>query len=248
MFSLIDPIITETLKGIIEYFKKHQTVRNYSFFISPLICTTCCIILNFYGDNFIEPIQVLLGAIAVTFFILTSLALISLGDFKTNTEILANNLNDIKQEREKLIEKIGDDSVTNMARLTLNRMDEYYTINLNQAKTSYQWSIASIIIGLITLVTGIWLLFFMEKPNVTMGIISGASGILVEFIDACNIYIYNKSLSQLNLYFRQLATVQDTMLAVELCEKVSDENPKKIEITEKIILNLINRTQTSENS
>jgi hypothetical protein len=176
-------------------------------------------------------------------------AFISFTDIDLDKSGIFIELNNIKQEREKIKERISknENNVIDTIQLSLNQITEYYTINLNQARSSYNWSITAIIIGLSTLIAGAWLIFFRTNPNLTVGIITGISGILIEFIGASNLYIYNKSLRQLNLYFNQLINIQDTMLAIELCEKIDDTNPKKIEITEKIILALIGRSSMKEN-
>ena len=90
--------------------------------------------------------------------------------------------------------------------------------------------------------TGIWLIYFTENPNYNLALITGISGILIEFIGASNILIYNKSIKQLNIYFKELIKIQDTMLAIELCEGIKGNDEKKLEIKEKIIISLMSRS------
>ena len=197
-----------------------------------------------FSKEFYGTLKIFIGFISFFLFItVTSFTNITLDKDELKTE-----LEKIKQEREKIIEKISEkeNNVIGTIQLSLNQITEYYTINLSQARSSYRWSITAIIVGLITLLAGAWLIYFQETPNVTVGIITGISGILIEFIGASNIYIYNKSLAQLNLYFRELINIQDTMLAIELCEKIDSANPKKLEITEKIILSLMGRSSIRE--
>jgi len=58
---------------------------------------------------------------------------------------------EIKQEREKIIERIErEDSVLDVIRLNLNQITEYYTINKNQARRSFSFSALVIFLGFIT--------------------------------------------------------------------------------------------------
>jgi hypothetical protein len=50
-----------------------------------------------------------------------------------------------------------------------------------------------------------------------------------------------KSLEQVNFFFAQLIKVQDTMLSINLVDDIS-EDIKKIEMTEKIIVSLLERS------
>ncbi len=228
-------------KILISLLREHTNIRKAFAIALPILIGTATGLLLFFPYE-LKPEVIL--ALKIFSVLSIFLLLITLGSFTTikfDKDFLTDTLSNIKEEREKIIEKIGNDSVVNTVQLSLNQLTEYYTINLSQARNSYRWSIAAIVVGLLTLLAGAWLLFFQATPNFTIGIITGVSGILIEFIGASNIYIYNKSLSQLNMYFKELINIQDTMLAIELCEKINDANPKKLDITEKIIMNLINR-------
>lgn len=243
---MIDNIFDLT-KIFITLLREHTAYRRVLIIILPIIILGALGWLLFFPYQLKREVNTALKILIGISSFLLLIALASLTELKFDTDILTDRLSNIKEEREKLIDKIGNDSVVSTIQLSLNQLTEYYTINLSQAKNSYRWSIAAIVIGFLTLVAGAWLLFFQEKPNLTVGIITGISGILIEFIGASNIYIYNRSLSQLNMYFKQLINIQDTMLAIELCEKIDNANPKKVDITEKIIMNLIERNLSQAN-
>ena len=138
-------------------------------------------------------------------------------------------LKKIEDEREDLLKRIKENkttdkqtNATDTVLLNLNRITEYYTINLAQAKSSYRWSITSIVFGTLIIAYCIWSFTSRESSNLTMPIISGIAGIIMEFIGGCYFFMYKKSLSQLNLYFKELLKIQDTMLAIELCEKLKE--------------------------
>jgi hypothetical protein len=237
-------IFKSIISLLITLFRKNKKIRIYVVIGLSIYITSIILIQVFISEKIDKEVLQFLGALGSVCMFLFLIALISYTPYTIDKDGLKVELDIIKQEREKIIERISkkDNNVVDTIQLSLNKITEYYTINLSQARSSYKWSITAIVIGLITLIAGAWLIFFQTTPNITVGIITGISGILIEFIGASNIYIYNKSLSQLNLYFRELINMQDTMLAIELCEKIDNSNPNKIEITEKIILSLMGRS------
>jgi hypothetical protein len=110
--------------------------------------------------------------------------------------------------------------------LSLNQMTEYYTISKSQARNSFWISVLAIVSGLLSLLFGIFLYYFRGQPQATaITAISTFGGVLAQFIGAAYLYIYRKSLSQLNLFFQQLAAMEEVMLAAEQCDKIkSDEH------------------------
>ncbi|MFG4001929.1 TRADD-N-associated membrane domain-containing protein [Flavobacterium aquidurense] len=247
MNTIYELFFSLTNLAIIELRRKTKVRNLLAIILTIILCVS--LFINVYkpiqlSKDYYGALQVFIGFLI--FFLIIVLA--SFTNITLDKDELKTELNKIKKEREKIIEKISEkeNNVIGTIQLSLNQITEYYTINLSQARSSYRWSITAIITGLVTLLAGAWLIYFQENPNVTVGIITGISGIVIEFIGASNIYIYNKSLAQLNLYFRELINIQDTMLAIELCEKIDSTNPKKLEITEKIILSLMGRSSIRE--
>lgn len=74
-----------------------------------------------------------------------------------------------------------------------------------------------------------------------MSIISGISGIILQFIGGANFVLYNRTVEQSNRFYKQLTRIQDTMLAVELCNQVKDPE-KNLQLMDKLITNLIERS------
>jgi hypothetical protein len=149
---------------------------------------------------------------------------------------------EIKQEREKIIERIEkDDSVIDVIRLNLNQITEYYTINKNQARRSFSFSALVVFLGFITVIVAILLPFIKEGQKPELSIISGISGIVLQFIGGANFVLYNRTVEQSNRFYKQLTRIQDTMLAVELCKQVKDPE-KNLQLMDKLITNLIERS------
>lgn len=216
-----------------------------SFLLSLLLVSSIILRImsnHWFNEKILDDVNLLFLGLITLFSFFLILTLFSYTKIKINSNRLFFDLSGLRKEREELKKKITkkQDDIFNTIQLSLNQLNEYYTINLDQARSSYRWSIIAILVGLLTLTAGIWFFFFDSDPKIDIAIISGISGIIIEFIGASNIYIYNKSLSQLNLYFNELIKIQNTMLAIELCDKVDDKE-RKYQITEKIILTLMER-------
>ncbi|RWM94050.1 MAG: hypothetical protein EOR86_17845 [Mesorhizobium sp.] len=104
----------------------------------------------------------------------------------------------------------------------LAQLIEYYAINKSQAKSSFRMSVAAIITGFITIISGVWLSYSGNLPNQNPLYISVLAGVILEFIGGAYFYLYNRSLVQLNFFFSRLALMQDTMLAITLTENLPE--------------------------
>ena len=119
---------------------------------------------------------------------------------------------------------------------------KYYVINKNQAKNSFRTSLFAVFIGFLTLIGGIWLFYIQDTPNLQLTALSSISAILIEVIGGSYFVIYKKSLDQLNYFYEKLYQVQNIMLALKINDDIED-NVKKTEILEKIILSLLPPTK-----
>lgn len=152
-------------------------------------------------------------------------------------------LKNLRAERVEITQKIEDKKeldIFHTIQLSLNQLNEYYTINKNQARSSFQFSLFSIVVGLVTLLTGIWL-NYLKLANIELTYITGICGVILEFIGGAYFFMYKKSLEQVNFFFGQLIKIQDTMLAINLVDNVDDKT-KKIEMTERIVISLLERS------
>src|SRR5258708_1071819 len=130
----------------------------------------------------------------------------------------------------------------------LIQLNDYYNMNKRQANYSFNASVSAIILGFITIASGIWL-FYLQK-SLTLTAITGISGILAQFIGASYFIMYRTSITQVNYFFNQLVVMQDTMLTIELVRDLpTDGKPnetKQIELKEKIIFALLERSSSLE--
>ena len=140
------------------------------------------------------------------------------------TQSFDEKINSLRIERQEITKKIeGDDkpSIFNIIELSLNQLNEYYTLNKAQATTSFRFSIAAIVLGLSFILTGIALNYSGTK-TIEVTYLAGISGVLLEFIGGAYFFMYKKSLEQVNFFFGQLIKVQDTMLAINLADAIKE--------------------------
>lgn len=131
--------------------------------------------------------------------------------------------------------------VTDTINESLYQIKEYYVLNKSQARNSFIVSIFAISLGLVTIIFGSWLLYFQNSATLQLTTLSGISGLLLEFIGGAYFVMYRKSIQQMNLFFGQLTKMQDTMLAINLLEKILDQE-KKLVLMERIIMTLLQRS------
>lgn len=232
----------------IETLKKRPKLRLWMTIIT-FVLFVCSLILGIFSrilfyHEIAETLKSILLVLATAFFLSFVSSIAAFTDIKVGVGGLEIELKSIRSEREKIKKRLSQKSgpnIFNTVQLSLNQLTEYYTINKSQARNSYRWSVFGMVVGLATLLFGLWLVFFQENPEINIAIISGISGVLIEFLSATNFYIYKKSIKQLNYFFEELIKMQDTMLAIDLCDGLDDKT-KKLELKEFIIKSLVQRS------
>jgi hypothetical protein len=153
-------------------------------------------------------------------------------------------LEPIRQERAAIQKRIGQEQradVLDTIQLSLNQLAEYYTISKGQARGSFLVSVVAMILGFVTLISGIWILFV---PNVdpagirTISTVSTIGGVLTQFVGASYFYLYNKTIAQMNYFYERLVKLQDTMLSIRLCDGI-EEKSLQYALREKLVLTIL---------
>ncbi|MEB9467815.1 hypothetical protein P4J10_14165 [Bacillus cereus] len=234
---------------IIDSLREKKNIRISSLVLSLVTLVISVFTLIFFRGNLKDYEFGVSIFISLCSFVMLSASLLAFSKDPVNLKNpLDIELEKLSEEREQLKAKVQDkgvevkNNVFNTIQLNLNQTTEYYTINKSQAKQSFRASIFAIVIGLTTLVVGIWFMFY--KENITMATISAISSVLLEAIGGMYFYVYKKSLEQLNFFYDKLEKTQDTMVAIELTNNISDD-AKKMELQEKVILNLIERSSSN---
>jgi len=179
-------------------------------------------------------------------FLITLIAIVvakSTYFFEQSSRATDAELNDLKAERVVITQKIETEKVLDIfhtIQLSLNQLNEYYTINKNQAKSSFRFSVFAIVIGLVTILTGIWLQY-LDIAKIEITYVTAISGLILEFIGGAYFFMYKKSLEQVNFFFGQLIKIQDTMLSINLANNIENVDVKT-EMNERIISSLLQRS------
>jgi hypothetical protein len=133
-------------------------------------------------------------------------------------------LKSVRAERKDIENQIATRlDISNVVRLGLNHITEYYAINKSQARNSFTASMVAVIIGLAALVSGI--VFY--RNYTTVATLSAVSGVLLQFIGGAYFYLYNRSLQQLNFFYETLVRLQDTMLAIQQVDLLGETGREK---------------------
>lgn len=240
-------VIIETLAAILRIKKK---LRNFILVFGFILMVSILGILIYFKGELTEIviiISITLIFLLLLFILSAIMALfkepISLRNpFELELKRLTEERIELKKKVEETVEKGESDSVEsvfNIIQLNLNQTTEYYTINKGQARKSFGISVTAIVIGSLTILVGIYLVYFGDGQKIS--VISIISGVVLEIIGGMYFVIYNKSIKQLNYFYNKLEKVQDTMLAIELTNGIEDKD-KSLELKEKIILKLIERS------
>ena len=179
--------------------------------------------------------------------VLLSTIVFALYQARRSATLEKEQLNLIQREREQINVRIMETdkeepkkNIVDIIQLGLNHLTEYYVINKGQAKNSFRLSVSLIVIGFLTIIFGVSILY-SGQLSITLATVSGISGVLLQFIGGASFFVYRKSLEQLNFYYNQLIKMQDTMLAIQLIENLPSQE-KHLDLMEKLILALLTRS------
>ncbi|MGG7058440.1 TRADD-N-associated membrane domain-containing protein [Clostridium tertium] len=237
--GLIDKETYNNYMMLVKTLKNNPKERKFTLRICIIVVALSSVglVINklFFNSNqniFIPLLIVLL--ISITILLACAMSYFDIKDSSVDKYLEA-----LAEERLKLNEKIKEENESNVLdviKINLNQLNEYYTINKAQARRSYSFSIAMIIIGFLVLIFSIMLWLF-GKIGLNITIIATLSGLIAEFIGATSLLLYKESTRQIQLFFEKLSYLQHIMLAVELTERLN--NDRKEEQIGEIISSLI---------
>src|SRR5579859_6092859 len=99
--------------------------------------------------------------------------------------------------------------------LDLKRLNEYYRINQDQARSSFRWTIFTMFLGFATIIAGVWIFYFGKPtPDTFMASLSTAAGIVVQLISGLFLYLHSKTQNRSLYYYDQLARLQRISIAI----------------------------------
>jgi hypothetical protein len=143
-----------------------------------------------------------------------------------------------RQQAEKNFEESQspDDALS----LDMKRLNEYYTINQSQARSSFLWAIFSMLLGFVTIIAGIWIFYFKNpQPDIFMSSLSTAAGCVINIVSGLFLYLHNKTQQRSLFYYQQLAQLQRVSLAIRLVNE-HDGNTAQSKARNLVINQLLN--------
>lgn len=244
-----DTVLKNLTLEMIGILKKNKKLRRNMIIVSTVIIIITFILYVLRDKLFSLEVQNQYDILLILPFSFIYFLLISLYAEIPNENIVQNffdkELDEVKKKKEEIEERIQENkndtnNILDIISLNLNQINGYYIINQKQAKTTYSFSLFCIFTGLITFLVGIWLFYFGSNPRLDLAFITGSVGAIIEFIGGLNFYMYKKNTEQIKYFYDTLVDLQNTMLAVKLCDTI-EENNKRNENKEKIIESLIRK-------
>ena len=110
------------------------------------------------------------------------------------------------------------------------RLNEYYFINLNQARNSFQGVVIAMSVGLITIVFGVWFFYLgaisPEAKNTLIASLTTISEVISNVIGCMFLNLHAKCRKQSIQYYNQLNENQHIGLAIRMAESLPEGNER----------------------
>ncbi len=140
--------------------------------------------------------------------------------------------NQISQTDPKDVQQNAANQITVLAK--------YYENGLLQAKASFNWAIAITIFSILSFIVAV--LLFMNNTDKTGTIIATVGGTLTQLIAGTLLFIYRRTLMQLDNYTQQMNRIQNYLLANSFIESLDGDEKQRARV------DLIKTVATGSNS
>lgn len=244
--TLIERLLLSAFSGIVSYFKRHKTARNWALGILGVLFLACVILAIpplSIGHYRLRPYAIFVAVISGLLLLPTLYsyanediaALVGkLSSFLVGVQLsqLQDQRRDLEDQRDQQ-EKEPDAGTQQRLhlfgtslRLNLNELREYYLINKSQARTSFWVGVLAVILGLGAILVGVGLLFAgaSQKHHIAVATLTAVAGLLGQFIGGTCLYMFKKSQDQSTHYYDRLTELQGILLAVRLAETITKED------------------------
>lgn len=104
----------------------------------------------------------------------------------------------------------------------MREINDYYVLSKTQAQNAFILAVITCVIGIVLMGVSIFAAFFYTS-NVVSAIVPAVGAAIVEVIAATSLFVYKKSLSQLNHYFNSLHSNERFLSIVNIVSKASPE-------------------------
>jgi len=124
-----------------------------------------------------------------------------------------------------------------------DEITDYFKISKRQAESSFWFSIIACIIGILTICLSLYAVIWLK--DMQFAIVGIAGGSITELIAGTVLIIHNKSALQLNYYYDALHENEKMLSAINLADKLGDNERAQIYI--EIIKAQIKTNDTGKN-
>jgi hypothetical protein len=203
--------------GIAEYLRKHKLARTFAAVLGVVIgLVSIASLAGFSVRGYqLSPVPLLLFVVPWLLWVAT----ISGPAFQLVFPAEQAKKETRLAEQQFEVSNAPEDAL----KLDLKRLNEYYVINQNQARSSFRWAIFSMFIGFGTIIVGIWVFYFRSSvPDKFMASLTTAAGCVVNAISGLFLFLHSKTQERSLLYYEQLAGLQKLILAIRLVEEHTD--------------------------
>jgi hypothetical protein len=211
--------------GVVEYLRSHRFMR----ILTGLLGVLCALAAPLWWAGFRPNTHLLhfvvfdaFSPLLLEFFV--AIPLLWMATVSGPAFRLVFAPSEASRELKKAEEKFDESNKPEDAvQLDFTRLNAYYEINQNQARSSFRWALFSIFLGFATIVTGIWLFYFrIATPDKFMASLSTASGIVVSLISGLFLNMYAKTQDRSLYFYQQLSRLQRVALAIRLVGEHQD--------------------------
>ena len=202
-------------------------------------CLALCAILVFidyqiYIKFFEFPIgQILVYIIGFFAFIFFMVAICCFFDFRESKKM--EKLDEEARKEEKEFSEIDPEKralrAEKMFRMNQKELMRYYDMNLTQTKFLSGLGIMMIIFGILIVVASLYMYISLDADKVLLAV-GSLSGIVVDFIGAIFIKMYNKNIEAAVKFHAKFAESNSFLLANSIANKIEDDKVREDTLSE----------------
>ncbi len=133
-----------------------------------------------------------------------------------------------------------------LVRINVENLAAYYSLVKVHTDKSFAVCVAVGVIGFVLILLGLVFGFADLKNSQALAYVSGAAGIITEFISAVFFYLYNRTVRQMKGYHDSLLSVQNVLLSFKLVGDTRTSDAEKVRMVGQMLSYLIGKGSQPE--
>ncbi|HOZ00794.1 MAG TPA: hypothetical protein PLG20_03185 [Candidatus Syntrophosphaera sp.] len=125
---------------------------------------------------------------------------------------------------------------SSLVKINLDTLETYYKMVKAHTENSFKIATWVGVAGFVLIVVGV-ALAYLGKANVTVGLLTGVSGVVAEIIAGIQFWLYSKTVQQISDYRDSLLHIQNMLISSKFVNML-DEEANKASVIAKIVDNL----------